>query len=194
LTGLRFAEAGDEAHRAAALDVIAATYQADLGHVPVDRFDHRARFLVALAPDGGVVGALRYLPPSAWPFDLGEFVDISSLLPADRVAGMLGRMSVRRGYRRVSSGNLIQMGLFRLACGVALSDGVSDLLIYSFDELARVYQSLGFLRQPLAFFHPVAKRRMSVLSLDLRRMATTPSEARSDTENYLMGIRAPNRA
>lgn len=168
-----------------AIALVDTTYESDLGHKPSDEFNDRGMFLVAKVGEE-IVGVLRYLPPWVRPFDLEAFVDLQEFDRSDRRLGLIGRLCVLPEYRKVHQGQLVQLGLLRLACAVSRELRVSDILLYSFPELVRMYRSVCF--EPIGhkFVHPLAQRPMETLRLDLRSLLNTPTASLSRTARYLL--------
>ncbi len=174
--------------RQAAMDQIDASYRSDFGHVPRDGFDEVATFIVATSRGNGeLAGAVRLLPPSLRPFDLDGYVDLSEHLPASRSIALLGRLSVAPEFRRVRTGQVVQIGLLQEVCRIAISLNVTDLVIYTFPRLVRLYRAVLFEPLGVGFFHPVAKCDMSVMRLDLACLQQSGAQA-SRTGRMLLGL------
>lgn len=171
--------------RTPALQLIRENYLRDLGHFPVDGFDDAAIFIAASTLDGRMIGALRYLPPNVRPFDFESFVDLAPILSADRIPALIGRMAVDPGHRAARRGHIVQLGLLREACSLSRKLQVTDLLLYAYPKLAKVYRNVLFEPLHASFYHPTAGSLMELLRLDLTSLYL--NHALSRTGRFLIG-------
>lgn len=150
---------------------IADSYVRDLGHSPEDDLDSSAQFLVATAGSAGLVGVMRYLSPRCWPFGLDGFPELDAVLPGFNRAALIGRLCVDPAHRRITRTHNIQLALLGSACQLARSDAATDLLLFTFPRLARLYQRIFFEPVGAPFFHAEAATKMMLMRLDLGELS-----------------------
>ena len=131
-----------------------SVYARDLGHVPRDGNEESACHFVAQMPSGIIVASFRLLGPEARPFDLESSVDLGLLLGPDARPALVGRLCTHPGYRKVSESIPIHGGLLRLALGYAAEHRVTDLLLYTYDNLRNFYRAARFVDTQLLVEHP----------------------------------------
>jgi len=168
----------------AARTFIASSYLRDLGHAPQDDLDSAAQFLVATADSAGLVGVMRYLSPRCWPFGLDGFPELAAVLPRFNRAALIGRLCVDPAHRRITRTHNVQLELLRGACQLAGSDAATDLLLFTFPRLARLYQRILFEPVGATFFHAEAATEMMLMRLNLGAL----SGKMGRTARFLSGI------
>ena len=130
-----------------------AVYTRDLGHVPQDEMERYAKYLIAVLPPSRVVACFRFLGPCARPFDLECSVDLVSLLGSESRPALVGRLCVDPNNRLASHSVRIHAGLVDLTLHYALQSGVTDLLLYTYDNLVRFYRGAKFVDTNIRFEH-----------------------------------------
>ena len=130
-----------------------AVYTRDLGHVPQDEMEAFATYLVAIARTEQVVACVRFLGPEARPFDLESSVDLVDLLGRESRPALVGRLCVDPGNRQISKSMRIHTGLMDLTLQYASQRGVTDLLLYTYDNLLRFYRGARFTDTRIQFTH-----------------------------------------
>jgi predicted GNAT family N-acyltransferase len=144
----------------------------------MDGLDDRAHHLVAYTSEHAVIAAVRIVGPEQRPFDFERFFDLRPILGPERRPALIGRLVVRRDHRRVRSGHFVLVGLLKLSVHFALKNGITDLMLYTYENLIAFYKSAGF--EPLSgtFDHPdwgeVSLMRLNVTDLARR---SRPAEA-----------------
>lgn len=151
--GLSFkVAAGSE--RARALELQHLVYGEDLGHVPHDRFDACAHLLIACADGGDIVAAFRLIGPEQRPFDIEAVINLDKVIGPGRTPALVGRLCVRRDYRKVSKQAFLQVGIFRLAYAFAQRRAITDFVLYTYPNLIAFYRGGLFELVDGTFKHP----------------------------------------
>jgi predicted GNAT family N-acyltransferase len=130
-----------------------SVYAQDLGHIPRDGNEAVASHFVAQLPSGGVVACFRLLGPEARPFDFESSVDLDRLLGPGARPALVGRLCVHPSYRNASRSIRIHDGLLRLVLRYAADQEISDLLLYTYDNLRRFYRAARFVDTQLLLNH-----------------------------------------
>jgi predicted GNAT family N-acyltransferase len=152
-SGLRFQVADSELAKRA-IKLRESVYGRDLGHVPDDGLDDRATHFVAVATRGEVISSFRLLGPELRPFDLESSVDLEALLGCDARPALVGRLCVHPAYRRIPHSVSVHTGLLELALCYCRENKISDLLLYTYDNLRRFYRAARFVDTCQMVNHP----------------------------------------
>jgi predicted GNAT family N-acyltransferase len=128
-------------------------YRRDLGRIPPDSYDSVATHFLARGSAGQVVAACRLLGPSTRPFDFEHLVSLAELLPSNARPGLVGRLCVHPQYRNIAVSLPIQYGLIGVLVGFSRSIGVTDLILYTYDNLRSLYRVGGFEDTTVSFSH-----------------------------------------
>lgn len=131
-----------------------ATYLADLGHVPSRSAGPHAKYFVAHDRSGKLVAAFRLLRPESRPFDFEHCLDLAALLGDKARPALVGRLCTDPQVRGVRRSIPIHAGLLRLALSYARADNVSDLLLYTYENLVTFYRAARFADTGMIFTHP----------------------------------------
>ncbi len=173
---LEFREAlGEE--RSLAISLFREVYIADVGFVPTDSMDSVAHHLVALTPNGRMVGTIRLIGAEARPFPVEDHVNLAAILSADRAVGLLDHFAIAPEFRRISKNLFLQFALLKLAFEKARVLKLTDLVIYSLPSLQRLYRSASFELTELKFVFPSFGREMSLLKMDITRLEAGDANA-----------------
>lgn len=164
--GLTF-KVASSAETLRALELRDQIYARELGHVPQDGLDEVADHLVAIERGGDVVAAFRIVGPQYRPFEFERVIALKGIICADSVPAMIGRLWVRKDYRRISRSSVVHLGLLRLAYGFALARSITDFFLFTFDHLVPFYRRAHFHHLPVPYVHP-HWGAMQVMHLDLR--------------------------
>ena len=127
-------------------------YNRDRGHTPHEKIDAHAQHFVAIVADT-VVGYFRLLGPEARPFDFEDSVDVDRLLGVGARPALVGRLCIDPSYRSVRRSVLVNGGLLRLAIDYARKHDITDLVLYTYDDLRAFYRSARFEDTHIIFQH-----------------------------------------
>ena len=136
-----------------ALAFFADIYQRDLGAVPTEESCSGAVYLLVRSPRGGVVASCRLLGPAARPFDFEDAICLASLEPPPTSPALVGRLCVHPDFRNASLSIPIHRSLATTMIEYAKSNGVTDLLLYTYDNLVNFYRLGGFDDTRIMFHH-----------------------------------------
>ena len=190
LGGLIF-KVANPAEQALAVALRAQVYIRDLGTLPKDELDQTAHHLVALNETGEVVGAVRLVGPEGRPFDLEQFVPLSSFLPEGNAVGLIGRLCVRPDYRTVSQRLFVQAGILKLTYLFSRRRQITDLIMYTYPNLINFYRGALFSLVGISFAHPYWGD-VHVMHLDLQRLHTRCTTNHSPLSNFLLAPAGDN--
>jgi hypothetical protein len=172
--------------RVAALNLFREVYARDVNYVPSDAFDEIAVYLIASNENGQTIASLRFLGPEFRPFEIEEFCDFSEFLPADRIPALVGRLSVRRDYRKVPGSIVLHLGLLKLAIEYASRYGITDLFLYTLPHMMNFYRSVLFRPIGCSFEYPALSAKMHVMRLELRDLRRRCEQSGSRLEQLLL--------
>lgn len=135
-----------------ALHLREAVYERDRGYLPNDQLEDLAKHFVAIA-SSRVVGYLRLLGPETRPFDLEASVDLRDLLGPDARPALVGRLCIHPSYRRIGKSLPIGTGLLSFILCYAGQHKITDLLLYTYDDLRNFYRAARFVDTNITFHH-----------------------------------------
>ncbi len=189
--GLTFkvADAAESAHAIALRDQV---YKDDVGYVPTDDLDARSYHLIACDRGGDVVAAFRIVGPDQRPFEIEQYVNLFDVIEPDRSPALIGRLCVRRDYRKVRAGTFVQIGLLKLTYDFALKRGFTDLFMYTFTHLLKFYRGAFFKPLNISFHHSGYGCRMHLMHLDLIGLQDQHSKSKSSLARLLFAKDLPN--
>jgi hypothetical protein len=189
--GLTF-KVADREERTRAIELQRLVYSGDVGHIPQDEFDENGHYLVVTDANRNIIGAFRIVGPEHRPFDLERFVDLSQLIGAERLVGLIGRLCIRHADRNVTRRALLPAGMMRLAFVFSAKHGFTDLVMYTFDHLLNFYRAAFFQPLNLDFYHPGYGCRMHVMHLDLVDLESRLARSRHPMGRFLFGSSSLN--
>ncbi len=141
-----------------ALDFRLEVYRSTWPDVPssavVDSLDPRAQHFIATNSAGDIVGAFRFVPPDARPFDIESYIDLRDVLPIDSTPAEVGRLCIRPTHRNSTAGVRICMGLLEQALLKASEFAVTDFVMKCASRLISFYRVAGFQPVGHSFIHP----------------------------------------
>lgn len=144
---LTFEIAGPE-RRDAILLLRKVTYCDELGYEPVAAewgvLDERASHLLALTDDGTAVGGMRLLGPAARPFEMETSLNLEAFLRPAHPPAEVTRFCIAPGFRRLTRGLPLQMGLVRLLYAACREHGIEDVYICAKPNAQKLYEFLLF--------------------------------------------------
>lgn len=150
-SGLVFEQAGPTT-LTEALRFRDAVYTRDRGYLPSNRMDAEAQHFVAIASQQ-VVGYSRLLGPAARPFDFEESVDLGPLLGPAAKPALVGRLCVHPAYRQARWSLRVSSGLMDLILQYAAQSLITDLVLYTYDDLRAFYRGARFVDTQITFIH-----------------------------------------
>lgn len=154
LEGLTF-KVADGRERVLALELRERIYAAELGNAGLDSFDDVAVHLVAATEAGQVVAALRLVRPEHRPFDLEHYVDLSSMLGADRRPAEVSRFCVEPARRQIHRTQMVHLGILKLLYEYAVKHQITDVVTLGLPHLQNVYRAALFEALGAACEHPI---------------------------------------
>jgi N-acyl-L-homoserine lactone synthetase len=143
------------------------------GGGPRDSFDDRAYHLLATTAADEPVGSLRFLDAPARPFEIEEFLDITSLLPADRHPAEITRLCILAEYRKISKAAFVHLSMFEAVMRLAHGLGVTDIVASTRADLKSFYAYLLFeTYESSVYRHPgIGDAVHTLMRLDLTTVA-----------------------
>ncbi len=160
-------------------------YGRDLGHVPADGLDDRSYHLIARTHGGEVIAAFRIVGPEHRPFDFEQFVPLDTIIAPGGVPALIGRLCVRPDYRPVGKGIYLQFGLLKLAWDFCAKNSITDLFLYTYDNLIEFYRGAFFELLEFSFNHP-DWGGVRLMHLDLTSLRERCVNSRSRFARFLL--------
>lgn len=132
------------------------------------------------------------LGPDQRPFDLEQFVDLSSIISRDRLPALVGRMCVRHSHRTVSRKAFLPLGMLKLAHDLARKRGFTDFVMFTFPHLLSFYRTAFFRPVGITFEHPAYRCRSHVMHLDLLEFRERCASSVEPFAQLLLSTDLPN--
>lgn len=157
-----------------ALEIRRRVYMEELGFAlggtgPGDSHDARALHLVARTETGEAVASLRLLEPTARPFEIEQFIDLSAHLNPSWRPAEITRLCILAAHRRITEASFVHLALLRSVLDLTRRLDVTHIVAWTRPELMSFYKYVLFDAYPdVTFTHPgIRDARHTMVMLEL---------------------------
>lgn len=153
------------------LSIRRTIYEKELGASGIDEFDAVAHHLIATTPGNDIASACRIITRDPYPLEIESFLSLDQVFSAHDKVAQIGGFWVQPDYRRVTAGQLLQIGMLKFVLQFCRSISLTQLILRTHvDGVRRLYGRIGFKeRSALHFVHPTWGP-VFVMTLDLKQL------------------------